>query len=63
MRILHDPQRCASTGMCEAVAPDVFEIRGDGELQVLDPQPPEGLRGPVAEAVAACPTGALQLEG
>ena len=62
MRIQHDPDRCASTGMCEAVAPEVFRVGGDGELRLLDPAPPEAARATIAEAVAACPTAALRLE-
>ena len=63
MRIVHDEARCASTGMCEAVAPDLFEIRDDGWLYVLDSTPGEGRRADVEQAVAACPTGALSIEG
>lgn len=63
MRIHHEPERCASTGMCEAVAPEVFRITADGELQVLDPAPPEESRALIAEAAAACPTAALRIEG
>jgi ferredoxin len=62
MRIVHDESRCASLGICESVAPEVFEVGDDGQLRVLDPTPGEQLRALVAEAVAACPTGALALE-
>ena len=63
MRIAHDESRCASLGICEAFAPEVFEVGTDGGLRVLDPSPDEGLRGLVEQAVAACPTGALAIEG
>jgi ferredoxin len=49
--------------MCEAVAPDLFEVGSDGALRVLDATPGEHLRALVEEAVDACPTGALRLEG
>jgi ferredoxin len=62
MSIHHDPGRCASTGMCEAVAPQVFRIRPDGSLAILDPRPQGALLGLAAEAVATCPTGALRLD-
>lgn len=61
MRIVHDESRCASLGICESLAPEVFEVGDDGELRVLDPTPGEHLRASVATAVAACPTGALSL--
>lgn len=62
MLIRHDDARCASLGICEAIAPTVFEVGEDGALALLDPNPDESLRAIVAEAVAACPTGALRLE-
>jgi ferredoxin len=63
MRIIHDESRCASLGMCEAVAPELFEVGADGELRLLDPTPGAHLRALAEEAVAACPTGALAIEG
>lgn len=63
MRIAHDESRCAATGICESLAPDVFEVGEDGWLVVLETEPAEDRRAAVAEACAACPTGALVLEG
>ncbi len=60
-RVEVDRERCASTGGCEAVAPEVFEIGADGELVILQPEPPEELMSAVREAIAACPTRALRL--
>lgn len=61
MRIVLDVDTCSSLGMCEAVAPDLFEVGDDGALTVLDPAPGEEQRALVEQAVAACPTGALRL--
>ena len=61
MRILHDDARCASTGICESLAPDLFEIGADGALRLLDPSPAPGLQAVAVQAVAGCPTGALTL--
>jgi ferredoxin len=52
---------CASTGGCEALAPDVFEIGDDGALVVLLPEPGERDLPDVRAAVATCPTRALSL--
>jgi ferredoxin len=60
-RVEVDRDRCASTGGCEAAAPEVFEIGDDGELQILQPEPPEELLSAVRRAVGACPTRALRL--
>jgi ferredoxin len=61
MRIDIDRDRCASTGGCEALAPDVFEIGDDGALVVLIPEPDRADLADVRNAVAACPTRALSL--
>lgn len=62
MRIIHDPDRCASVGMCEAAAPEVFAIARDGSLVVLQQTPGVAVRAAVQEAVEACPTQALRIE-
>jgi ferredoxin len=63
VRIEVDRELCASTGGCEAMAPDVFEISDDGELVVLRPEPDEADLPDVRNAVQACPTRALRLVG
>ena len=62
MRIVLDENKCSSTGMCEAAAPEHFEVGDDGSLTVLNDQPDEADRDTVEEAVAACPTAALSIE-
>ena len=61
MRVEVDRDLCASTGGCEAVAPEVFEISDDGELVVLRPEPGEADLPDVRNAVQICPTRALRL--
>ncbi|NYJ04525.1 ferredoxin [Petropleomorpha daqingensis] len=61
MRVEVDRDRCASTGGCEAMAPDVFEVGDDGELVVLTAEPDDALLPDVRNAVQACPTRALRL--
>ncbi|HWG92887.1 MAG TPA: ferredoxin [Mycobacteriales bacterium] len=61
MRIVLDESKCSSLGMCEAVAPDLFEVGDDGALHLLVVEPPDDRRADVEEAVAACPTGALSI--
>jgi ferredoxin len=60
-RIEVDRELCASTGGCEAAAPDVFEIGDDGVLLVLRPEPDEADLPDVRNAVRTCPTRALTL--
>jgi len=63
VRVEFDADRCASVGMCESVAPDVFEVGADGYLVVLEPEPDEAHRAEVESACDSCPTGALRVEG
>ena len=63
MRIVLDETRCSSLGMCESVAPEFFEVGDDGALAVLRDEAGEDQRALLEEAVAACPTAALRLEG
>jgi ferredoxin len=62
MKIVLDETRCCSLGICESVAPDVFEVADDGQLELLEVSPPETRRVLIEDAVAACPTGALRIE-
>ena len=56
-RVVVDRERCMSAGVCEMEAPEVFELDGDGVLQVRQPADVSV----VETAVRACPTGALEL--
>ena len=60
-RIRVDRALCASTGGCEAAAPEVFEVGDDGVLVVLQPEPDDRDLPDVRTAVATCPTRALTL--
>lgn len=61
MRLAIDYDKCTGLGMCEAEAPDVFEIQDDGSLLCLDENPSEELRAEVEAACASCPTEALRI--
>lgn len=63
MKIVVDFDKCASNARCMKAAPDIFEVREDGFLYVLQEEPPEALRAKVLEAAAACPNGAISVEG
>ena len=43
------------------ILPQVFEVRDDDLLYVLDEHPPEELREKVMEAVRTCPKNAISL--
>jgi ferredoxin len=42
--------------------PEVFEVRSDGYLYILQEEPGEALWHKVREAAELCPTGAISLE-
>lgn len=62
MRIVLDRTRCASLGLCEAHAPEMFEVNDDGELMLLREDIADGELDAVQRAVDSCPTAALRLE-
>jgi ferredoxin len=47
--------------MCEAEAPDLFEVQDDGSLAILTDQPSPAQRAEAEAACQACPTEALSL--
>jgi ferredoxin len=61
MKIKVDFDLCESNAMCEALAPDVFELDDDDFLQLnTDEVTPENEQR-VRQAVAACPRAAISL--
>ncbi len=62
MKIVVDFDSCQSHGLCTQAAPEVFEIRDDGFLYILQETPGEELRAKVEKAVRECPTTAIKLE-
>lgn len=63
MKVNVDMDTCVSSGSCTRVCPEVFELRDDGYLEVLQAEPGEELRASVGEAAELCPTGAITVEG
>ena len=61
MRVEVDYDRCESNAICMGILPEVFEVRDDGFLYVLDEEPPEELRSRLEEAVRSCPTQAISI--
>jgi acetyl-CoA acetyltransferase/ferredoxin len=47
--------------VCMGIAPEVFEVRDDGFLYVLNEHPGEELREKVRQAANGCPTGAITI--
>jgi ferredoxin len=62
MRVVVDFDLCESNALCMAAAPEVFEVRDDDLLYVLDENPPDELREKVLLAVRSCPKAAISIE-
>ena len=59
MRVVVDFDQCESNALCMGILPEVFEVRDDDFLYVLDENPPEELRDKLMEAVRSCPKNAI----
>ena len=62
MRVVVDFDLCESNAICMQIAPDVFEVRDDDFLYVLDETPAADQRATMEEAVQRCPKQAIALE-
>ena len=62
MKIVVDFDRCESNAVCMGIAPDLFEVRDDNFLYVLNESPPEDRRADLQEAVDMCPKAAISIK-
>ena len=60
-RVKVDFDLCESNALCMAAAPEVFEVRDDDFLYVLNETPPDDMRAQVEEAVRRCPKAAISI--
>ena len=60
-RVVVDYDLCESNAVCMGVAPEVFEVRDDNFLYVLQDNPPDSLRPQVETAVRQCPKQAISI--
>ncbi len=62
MKIVVDFDLCESNAICMGIAPEVFEVRDDDFLYVLQERPDPSQHDKVREAVERCPKQAISLE-
>jgi ferredoxin len=62
MRVVVDFDLCESNAVCMGIAPEVFEVRDDDFLYVLNEHPGPELEERVRQAVERCPKQAITLE-
>lgn len=61
MKVVVDRDLCESNAKCMEVAPEVFRIDDNGDLEILQERFPPELRGKVELAVMRCPKAALSI--
>ncbi|MFF2554044.1 ferredoxin [Nocardia sp. NPDC058058] len=62
MRVVVNPDLCVGNGLCEVVAPALFEVGDDGVARVLSPEIADSAIDLAERAVIACPARALRVE-
>lgn len=61
MKVKVDFDLCESNGLCEAMAPDAFELDDDDYLVVKVEEVTDENRDRVQRAAAACPKSAISI--
>jgi ferredoxin len=61
MKIKVDYDLCEANALCEAMAPEVFEVDDDDNLQLKTDETTDESIENVKRAVAACPRAAIAL--
>lgn len=62
MKVSVNYDLCTGVGACEAVCPEVFQLREDGLVDVIDTYPHATLWDAVYRAQEACPEEAIIIE-
>lgn len=67
MKVSIDQEKCSVCATCVAIAPEVFEMKDDGSVNVKDEYmgkeiTDEALQEKVREAASSCPSMAIVVE-
>ncbi|MEW2356991.1 ferredoxin [Spirillospora sp. NPDC029432] len=62
MKVSVDPMVCEANAVCVGLAPEVFDLNDDDELEILMPEVPAAEADRVRHAVRSCPKAALTLD-
>lgn len=60
-KVVVDFDVCESNAICMGIVPEVFEVRDDDFLYVLQETPEDALRPKVEQAVRQCPKQAISI--
>ncbi len=61
MKISVNYDLCTSNAVCMGIAPEVFEVRDDGFMYVLNDEPGPEFDERMREAVSSCPNSAISI--
>lgn len=61
MKIKVDFDECEANGVCEGLAPAIFQLDDDDYLQLLDDQVTDENRALVQRAILSCPKSAISI--
>lgn len=61
MKVKVDFDLCESNALCEALAPEVFELDDDDYLMIKQEDVTDENRANVEKAIAACPRSAISM--
>ena len=62
MKVSVDFDTCEGNAVCMSICPEVFEVRDDGFLYLLQEEPGEELRDKLKGAERSCPTQAITVQ-
>ena len=61
-KVVVDFDLCESNAICMGIVPEVFELRDDNYLYLLQDDPPDEMRDRCEQAVRQCPKQAISIE-
>jgi len=61
LKVQVDFDLCESNALCEALAPETFELGDDDALQILDDRVTDDNVDIIERAVASCPRSAISI--
>jgi ferredoxin len=61
MKITVDRGRCEGHGVCEEIAPEIYRLDDDGELEILHDEIPVALAAKARSGARLCPVAALSV--
>ncbi|MET0896227.1 MAG: ferredoxin [Acidimicrobiia bacterium] len=61
-KVVVDFDLCESNAICMGIAPEVFEVRDDNFLYILQENPTDDLRAKVEESIRQCPRQAISID-